>query len=525
MLTRNFMNIQTTQKSSTIIRESLFWGFMVVLIYPLLHTGFFPTVDGPAHLYNSNLILDYFFSDNGCSHQLFQFNAEPEPNWLGHFLLAALNSFLPSWLAEKTILLLSIALIPLGFRYLLSQHGRGKSWGIFLAFPLSYTILLYLGFYNFCMSIGLMLFSLGIYEKNKNNYRVRFSFAFLAMMILLYFAHLFSFLVFVAYVFSEFLLRVKNDPSVRSHALKVALKRFWPLIPTLLLSLNFILKKGAAGEVVFLPAETLWTWIKESAVLVALIYDAEHIFTTLLSVLWLLLLLFVITWRLIKKERLNANDLWFVLALLFVGVYFFAPDQMASGGYISLRIALYFTLFVLIWVGLQKLPSWIFIASMAASLLCTLKLLTIHTTESLKLSDDANELYLAAPFIEEGKTVLPLNYSGNWLHSNFATYLGSERKILVLDNYEASTPHFPMKWRENKEPYEVAGDYANSSQPCLTIDRYEKASGIRVDYITQWYWNETMVDSCTLAVDSLLLKNFTLIYTSPQGKLNLYKRK
>lgn len=513
------------QKLPTILLEFLFWGFIVVLIYPLLHAGFFPTVDGPAHLYNSNLILDYFFSDSGYSHQLFEFNAEPEPNWLGHFLLAALNSFLPSWLAEKTVLLLSVVLVPIGFRYLLSQHGRGRSWSIFLAFPLSYTILLYLGFYNFCMSIGLLLLALGIYEKNKNNYSIRFSFAFLLMMALLYFAHLFSFLVSVAYVFSEFLLRVKNDKPMRSQVVKIAFKRFWPLIPTLLLSLNFVLKKGAAGEVVFLPAETLWTWIKESAVLVALIYDTEHPFTIILSVLWLLLLVCVIAWRLIKKELLNPNDLWMFLALFFLGVYFLAPDQMASGGYISLRIALYFTLFALIWISLQKLPSFVFILSMIVSLFCTVKLLDIHTTESLKLSEDANELYLAAPFIDEGKTVLPLNYSGNWLHSNFATYLGSERKMLVLDNYEASTPHFPMKWKENKEPYEIAGDYANSSQPCLTIDRYEKVSGVRVDYITRWYWNEFLTDSCTLEVDSLLAQNFDLIYTSPQGKLNLYRRK
>jgi hypothetical protein len=375
------------------------------------------------------------------------------------------------------------------------------------------------------MSIGLLLFSLGIYEKNKDNYSIRFGFAFLLMMVVLYFAHLFSFLVFVAYVFSEFLLRVKNNKSMRPVAFKIALKRFWPLLPTLILSINFVLKKGAAGEVVFLTVETLWTWIKECAVLVALVYDTEHPFTILLSVLWLVLLLFVVTWRVIKKERLNANDLWIVLALLFLGVYFLAPDQMASGGYISLRIALYFTLFALIWIGLQKLPSLVFILSMIVSLFCTVKLLEIHTTESLKLSEDANELYLAAPFIDEGKTVLPLNYSGNWLHSNFATYLGSERNILVLDNYEASTPHFPMKWKENKVPYDIAGDYANSSQPCLTIDRYEKVSGVRVDYITRWYWNEYMTDSCTLAVDSLLAKNFELVYTSPQGKLNLYKRK
>lgn len=519
------MNIQATHKLSTILHEFLFWGFILVLIYPLLHAGFFPTVDGPAHLYNSNLILDYFFSDSGYSHQLFEFNAEPEPNWLGHFLLAALNSILPSWLAEKTVLLLSIVLIPLGFRYLLSQHGRGRSWSIFLAFPLSYTILLYLGFYNFCMSIGLMLFSLGVYERNKDNYSFRFGFAFLVMMLLLYFAHLFSFLAFVAYVFSEFLVRVKNNKSMRPQAFKIAFQRFWPLIPVMILSINFVLKKGTEGEIAFLPVETLWTWIKESAVLVALIYDTEHPFTMVLSVLWLLLLLFVITWRVIRKARLNPNDLWMFLAMLFLGLYFVAPDQMASGGYISLRIALYFTLFALIWIGLQKLPSPVFIFSMLVSLFCTVKLLDIHNTESLKLSEDANELYLAAPFIDEGKTVLPLNYSGNWLHSNFATYLGSERKILVLDNYEASTPHFPMKWKEKKEPYEIAGDYANSSQPCLTIARYEKVSGVRVDYITRWYWNESLKDSCTLAVDSLLSQYFEEIYTSPLGKLRLYERK
>lgn len=520
--------MQIEQKSSRyteLIRETLFWLFVFALIYPFLRSGFFPTVDGPAHLYNSNLILDHFFSGGNISGQLFEFNAEPEPNWLGHFLLAGLNSFLPSWLAEKTVVVLSVILIPLGFRYLLKQYNKGGTWGVFLIFPLSYTILFYLGFYNFCMSIGLLLFALGLFEKQKGNFSAGFSIVLMLFMLLLYFAHLFSFLVFTGFVIADFLLRVIQEKTFRERSLRYLIKRFWPLLPALLLSLNFILKKGAAGEVAFVPAETLWTWIKESAVLVAMIYDYEFPYSVTLSVLWALLIVVAVAYRFYRKEKPLRSDLWLLIAVLFTALYFIAPDQMASGGYISLRIAMYFTLFALIWLALQKMHTGVFIFSMLVSGYCTLRLLEVHTTESRKLGDDADELYTAAPFIKEGKTVLPLNYTGNWLHSNLATYLGSEKKILVLDNYEASTPHFPMKWKNGKEPYGVAGDYANSDRPCLTIDRYEEISGVHVDYITRWYWNEILNDSCTKTTDSLLASQFEKVFTSPQGKLILYKRK
>ena len=83
------------------------WFFLAVTIlnlFPIFISKFFPTLDGPSHLYNSNLIVNLLFNSEGLS-SFFALNPELVPNWSGHFILAAFNSIMPAFVAEKILLL------------------------------------------------------------------------------------------------------------------------------------------------------------------------------------------------------------------------------------------------------------------------------------------------------------------------------------------------------------------------------------------------------------------------------------
>lgn len=499
----------------------IFYLLVFIHALPVITLHFFPTVDGPAHLYNSNLINHFFSSSSSEVHDYFSFNAEPEPNWLGHLLLCLFNLILPSFVAEKLIMLIYIVSLPVVFRLLIKRVSPGNIYATYFIFPFIYTLMFYLGFYNFCLSISLLIYLL--HYRYIRNDTVRSKVVFAGLLLLLYFAHLFSFLLFIAIDLYFYLWKtIKNKNN--GFMLRRAIRNLLPYLPGLSLTVNFILKKGSDGSLSFLPASTLLTGLKESAPLITLNHDNEYFFTTFLSGTWLALFLVITGIRIKNKQGINVNDNWLLIACFILLAYFVLPDDAATGGYISMRIALFFLIFFVFWLAIHSIHKVIYFITALCCVTISLVLLNKHYNDSKLLSADASEMYSAVDFIAEGKNILPLNYSGNWLHANFSNYLGSEKNIIVLDNYEAAKPHFPLKWKENKCPYNVAGDFADSNSPCLTLERYEGVSGVKVDYITRWYYNVNITDSCTLLVNNLLQDKFEKVYTSPQQKMEVFKR-
>ena len=121
--------------------------------------------------------------------------------------------------------------------------------------------------------------------------------------------------------------------------------------------------------------------------------------------------------------------------------------------------------------------------------------------------------------------MLPLCYSGNWMHANLAAYLGTSGNILVLDNYEADKPHFPTLWKQGMNPSKIMGAHFGDVPPCVDIDKFEAATKTKIDYITRWKYNPNANDSCTLAVNEKLNQNFERIFVTPSGSAELFQRR
>jgi hypothetical protein len=119
-----------------------------------------------------------------------------------------------------------------------------------------------------------------------------------------------------------------------------------------------------------------------------------------------------------------------------------------------------------------------------------------------------------------GDLVLPLKYSGNWMHDNLANYGGMNGQI-ILDNYEASAPHFPIRWKEGMDPNPLLGNFNGYPPLCADIPNYETYTGMRIDYVLLWRPGQ-LVDSCSQAIQYRLDEYFTLVTTAASGKL--YKR-
>ena len=120
----------------------------------------FPTLDGPHHIHNSNVILA-MLQGNELFHQYYDLHHLPVSNLVGHGLLSLFNLFLPSNLALNLVVFLYMAGMAFGFRYLMiSVSGRFSPMG-YAVFPFITNNTLILGLFNYCLGIVLFLFVLG----------------------------------------------------------------------------------------------------------------------------------------------------------------------------------------------------------------------------------------------------------------------------------------------------------------------------------------------------------------------------
>ncbi len=133
-----------------------FYFFVALNLLPVLVCKFFPTSDGPSHLYNSSIILELIRNANSPFHQFFSLNSHLNPNSSGHFLLAFLLILAPSFAAEKIVLLIYLIGLPLSIRFVFKYLPIKSKYLLYAVFPFTYSFLFYYGFYNF--NIGLFFF-------------------------------------------------------------------------------------------------------------------------------------------------------------------------------------------------------------------------------------------------------------------------------------------------------------------------------------------------------------------------------
>lgn len=101
----------------------------------------------------------------------------------------------------------------------------------------------------------------------------------------------------------------------------------------------------------------------------------------------------------------------------------------------------------------------------------------------------------------------------------------TEKELVVLDNYEASTTHFPVKWKTGKHPADLLGNFTTSNRPLLPIEPYEKATGEKIDAVVRWKYHEGLSDSWTLMTNKLLEEEFEKVHVSENNDVEMNLRK
>jgi hypothetical protein len=476
--------------------------FLLLVIFnlkPIFAGFYFPTLDGPAHLYNSNIINQLIFFDNIFLSDYYVLNKELIPNWTSHFILSILNLIFPAYLSEKILLSAFLIGFPYSFRVLIKSQNKKNLFMSYLFIPFTYTFFLFLGFYNFIISLIFIPLILNYWLKIKDRkLNLKSSIFFSFLLIATYFSHIFSFIIVLTLIglniLIEFIMRINisDNLSFKKAFLnsldKVKLLITNSFIPLVLLIMYFSKRNISDGGKNF-EFQTLVEYIYTIRPLVGAIPHEEIPINIYFVVLILFLAILSFGMRIYNlkkstKQLINKYDFLLFGAILFLFLYFMLPDSDGNGGYISLRLCLSFFVIFLMWLSFQKISKYY-------SLLI-ITIVFIHTSNknqffydiSENLNSLANDCEIISKSIEPNTVVLPINFSDNFLHGHISNYLANNKPIMILDNYECSTGYFPVKWNQKDFPMLYLGNINNTKFDCLTWkNSYNNTNSKVIDYV------------------------------------------
>ncbi len=494
-------------------RPAFIFGLFILILgiclAPVLCFKYFPTVDGPAHLYNAKIIREFWFGNSEFYKPYFSFNAEPVPNWTGHIIAIIAGLFLPVWMVEKILILLIVAGIPFSMWHLSGSYAAKTNWKIFLLLPFVYPVTLYLGFFNFMLSLVLLLLLISMLARWNERLNNKYFLLVIFLATLLYFTHVLAFGVAIMVAGLQIVIEQINKETIRLQ--KPDLLKIFVFVPGILLAVKFFSSRNMEGfrnKTEQLSMENLLKCLGEGSVLSGLNGVVEVPYTTIFVRGILLLLIVALIFRIIRKTGWKQEDLMLVLSMIFLICFFLLPDGMASGGFISLRMILLSLMFAVIWLITVKMPVWICLIAALLGIYTSFSTLSYRLEVASNLNADVKNYLEASTEIPEQSVVLPLNYSNNWLHINISNYAGAAKDILILDNYEAVLKEFPLTWNDKTAPQAKLGNFTQSLNPFITIDAYEKISGQKIDCVMRWAYPKGTTDSISLSTNNILVKEF-----------------
>lgn len=500
-----------------------FWFLLMALMHllPVLMLTPFVTLDGAAHLYNAHLIHQLMGDGaDGLISAYFSFNNFPEPNWSGHLILVVLMNFMSPLVAEKVFLLAVLLSTLYGYRHLILKMEPSAVWVSWLLFPLLYNFPFLLGFYNFCLALALLPWLLLAWMNMRPLNRSLRSWSIFSFgLLMLYFSHPVVFLLFGISTGMMVLCCAETRGELFTQSKLLVL----PMLPGLLLFTAYMTENGWGGykgDVVRLPLAKLVEDILSSRMLIVYDFTSEQPIAILYTVLMVALSVPAIRYRTVQRfQRSTLLLMLFSLLLVFV-----LPDSMASGGILTVRLILWMFLCWIVWLSTLRVPERYSVAAALFSVIFSFGMMYLHYNTQKGLSREGAAFVLAADKIKNSSTVLPINYSGNWMHANLASYLGMGKDIVVLDNYEADYELFPIVWQEGMKPELHLGNHASSNLPCVDIQASERITGKVVQYVSVWKEASDNKDSCHLELQKNLLYFYLSKTVLPEGLVLHEKR-
>lgn len=140
----------------------------------ILSLPVFPSEDGPVHVYYATVMTRLLSGAHGPLSDAFRIRHLLPPYSLYYYILIGLLQLFPAVVVEQLAVCIVVVTMASGFRFLCSVAGRNGRWTSFLILPLLLNWPLFMGFENYCLSIGLCFWAMGVWLGRARYRRVVF---------------------------------------------------------------------------------------------------------------------------------------------------------------------------------------------------------------------------------------------------------------------------------------------------------------------------------------------------------------
>ena len=393
-------------------------------LIPVWLFRYFPTQDGPSHLYNAWVLSQYSDAASTSIRAYFVLNLRPFPNWTTYAISALLMRVIPALVVQQIVLSLCVFSIPAAVLYLQKSFKPAADPTSLLGVLLAYSYVFFMGFFNFVIGAALFAFATGYWWRHRNG---KYLYGLYPLLIVTYFSH--------DLAFAAALMAIG--------VLAMIERRWRVLIELSPAAVIFLI--DALGRPQGQPLFRSFKWHVRQLVG---IFSAGHI-----AIAWLMLLVVLIgiCWSFF---RARPNPLAVVSLILFV-TYFLVPwgyssEGWVQAGWISER---------LLYMTILTLPAWIVLprASVVVFLLAVVFHLVSTSMQVASLNRLIGDIVRAGAMIQPHSTIrtyFPMNAVSPQVTPtlHLTGYLGLQRDIVDLDDYEALLPDFPVTYRPKLAP-------------------------------------------------------------------------
>lgn len=339
--------------------------FSIVLLYCawVLSLPLFPSQDGPVHLYYSQILSHLLSGSSPLFSQYFELRYPPPPYLVHYYLLLALSKLGGFLLAEKLFVCLIIVAFCCGFRFLATSIGSGAGWVSLWVPPLSLNWMLGMGFHNFCLSLALGLWAMGVWLRASRSRHWFWWAAFLLLLFTMLLTHPVPIPFVLAFAGCELLLRFwqgRRDGHSSSQLNFASLTHYSMDLAAIvlggcaLLYVALFLNRHAQPAAAAVPMNHvgLRVWLNYASLkTLSLVGNTKPgylyracFYLLLLGALALALRGIRCRWR---KGKLQAGDLLLAGAFLLAVVIPFLPRNFNGSDYFSDRLIIYIWIAVL----------------------------------------------------------------------------------------------------------------------------------------------------------------------------------
>ncbi len=320
----------------------------------------FPTQDGPMHLYYVHA-LHQLANGNELFSNSYALRSPFPPYMVQYVILYALTSVMDSLWAEKIVVCLILIVTATGFRALASSLGKAGALVSLWIFPVILSWALFMGFHNFCLSLGFSLWAMAFWVLGAAG-RKRYFLLFCCAVLLVEFTHPVPLLILICCLFVDLCVRIFNLQSAAGLSWKETAGKFraeLAVFGAAVSSLCYLRLFVNSNHVVtaFPMHVPITTWLRQLALLQYMCLGSGGISTKLYRLILGTAFLFFLSlsWRRFKSswmhKQLEASSTMLICAAGVSLLLPLLPSRVNGLDYFRERLVIYVFLFAFASAG------------------------------------------------------------------------------------------------------------------------------------------------------------------------------